>query len=127
MKNTAEYLLKTEDLPGKNILETISRQDAAETLGLPGKWARTYTTALTSCPKCGEKLPPLSKKRQRRLTDKQLLISKLHIIVIEIYTRKCKQCFLILRPNTLQHGLLNIGDVTLVTLDVFFTLRNTVR
>ena len=126
-KNTAEYLLESAEIPDKSILGTITRYDAAETLDLPDKWPRSFSTELTICPMCKSQLPPLVKKRQRNQTDKQLLISKLHIIEVEVYTRKCKYCCVIFRPDTLQHGLLNIGDVSLVTLDVFFTLRNTVR
>ena len=127
MKNTAEYLLQEVEVPDKSILSTITKYDAAETLHLPAKWPRSFSTGLAACPKCGEKLPPLVKKRQRLQTDKQLLISKLHVIEVELFTRKCKTCSIIHRPDTLQHGLLNIGDTTLVTLDVFFTLQKTIR
>ena len=119
--------MDTVELPDKSILETISRYDAYETLKLPGSWPRSYSTLETMCPKCCKELGPLSKKRQRLNSDKQVMISKRHILVVEIYIRKCKACYLILSPDTLRHGLLNIGDLTLVSLDVFFTLRNTVR
>ena len=127
LKNTAEFLMDTIELPDKSILDTISRYDASETLNIPGAWPRSYSTLQTSCPKCCKELAPLSKKRQRLKSDKQVIISKRHILVVDIYIRKCKKCYLILSPDTLKHGLLNIGDVTLVSLDVFFTLRNTVR
>ena len=127
MKNTAVYLLESVEIPDKSILGLISKYDAAETLDLPAKWPRSFSTVLAFCPKCKKQLPPLVKKRQRNQTDKQLLISKHHIIEVEIFSRKCKSCCVIFRPDTFQHGLLNIGDTSLVTLDVFFTLRNTIR
>ena len=127
MINTAEYLLDTCTLPGKSILETVSRYDAAETLNMNGKWPRSFSTEITCCPKCGHELSHLSKKKQRLNTDSQLLVTKLHVIVIDILTRKCKNCYIIFRPDTLHHGLLNIGDHTLVSLDVFFSLRNMIR
>ena len=127
MKNTSKFLYESTNLPDKTILDKISRYDAAETLGLPGKWPRSYSSEVSTCPLCRTALPPLTKRRQRLQTDKKLIISKLHIIEVEVYTRKCKSCCILIRPDTLHHGLLNIGDVTLVTLDIFFLLRNTVR
>ena len=127
MKNTAIHLMESTELPDKSILDKITRYDAAETLDQPGKWPRSFSTTLSCCPKCGTALTPLTKKRQRLQTDRKIIVSKLHVMEVEIFTRKCKSCCLLLRPDTLQHGLLNIGDATLVTMDIFFTLRNTVR
>ena len=79
------------------------------------------------CPKCGLKLQSLVKRQQKNNSDKKLLISKLHVLEIELYSKKCKHCFIMLSPDTLQYGLLNIGDTSLISLDVFFTLRNTIR
>ena len=115
------------NLPSKLVLQLISTYDAAESLQQDGKWPRTYSCDQEQCPKCGKKLLPLSKRQQKSSSDRQILVSKLHDIVIEILSKKCKSCYLILSPNTLQYGLLNIGDVTLVSFNVFFTLRNTVR
>ena len=92
-----------------------------------GKWPRSFSCLEIVCPNCRGKLTQLSSKRQRLISDKKLLISKLHVIEVEIYIKKCKKCYLIRRPDTLQYGLLNIGDVTLISLDIFYTLRNTVR
>ena len=92
-----------------------------------GKWPRSFSCLEIVCPNCRGKLKQLSSKRQRLISDKKLLISKLHVIEVEIYIKKCKKCYLIRRPDTLQYGLLNIGDVTLISLDIFYTLRNTVR
>ena len=127
MKNTASHLMETIEIPDKSILDKITRYDAAETLDLPGKWPRSFATAISCCPKCGTALPPLTKKRQRLNTDKKIIVTKLHVMEVDIFTRKCKTCSILFRPDTLQHGLLNIGDATLVTMDIFFTLRNTVR
>ena len=127
MRHTAEYMLDTCELPDKSVLARVSRYDAAETLNLPDRWPRSFSPSLTLCPKCGHELSQLSKKKQKNNTDPQLLITKSHVIEIDILIRKCKKCYLIIRPDTLQHGLLDIGDVTLVSLDVFFSLRNTIR
>ena len=69
----------------------------------------------------------LVSKKQKNKSDKKLLITKLHVIPIEILTKKCRKCYLIISPDTMQYGLMNIGDTTLVALDIFFTLRNTIR
>ena len=127
MRHTAEYMLDTCELPDKSVLARVSRYDAAETLNLPDRWPRSFSPSQTLCPKCGHELSQLSKKKQKNNTDPQLLITKSHVIEIDILIRKCKKCYLIIRPDTLQHGLLDIGDVTLVSLDVFFSLRNTIR
>ena len=127
LQHTAEYLLENCELPDKSILKTISIHDAAETLNLPGKWPRSYTTTDNRCPKCSQELSQLSKKRQRWNTDQQILVTKLHVIVIDIFVRKCKSCHIIAQPNTLRSGLLNVGDTTLISVDVFFSLRNAVR
>ena len=127
LSNTALYLRETTILPDKSILNVISKYDAAETLEMEGRWPRVFTCDLDVCPKCGGKLPPLSKRQQKNNSDRQILVSKLHILVIDILSKRCKNCFLNLSPNTIAHGCINIGDVTLVTLDVFFTIRNTTR
>ena len=127
MSHTAEYMLDTCELPDKTVLEKVSKYDAAETLNLPGRWPRSFSPTVTLCPKCGHELSQLSKKKQKNKSDPQLLITKLHVIEIDILIRKCKRCYLIIRPDTLSDGLLDIGDVTLVSLDVFFSLRNMIR
>ena len=127
MTNTAEYLLDFCELPDKEALEIVSRHDAAETLNVPGKWPRSFSTTVTVCPKCGYDLSQLSKKKQRQKTDSQLLVTKMHVIPIDILTRKCKRCYLVIPPDTLRLGLLNIGDQLLVSIDVFFSLRNMIR
>ena len=105
----------------------VSKHDACETLELSGKWPRTFICEEDMCPKCGLKLLSLVKRQQNNNSDKKLLISKLHVLEIELYSKKCKHCFIMLSPDTLQYGLLNIGDTSLISLDVFFTLRNTIR
>ena len=129
MTNTAEYMLDSCELPDKSVLEIVSRHDAAETLNVPGKWPRSFSTTVIVCPKCGYDLSQLSKKKQRQKSDSQLLVTKMHVIVIDILTRKCKRCwcYIVIRPDTLRLGLLNIGDLALVSIDVFFSLRNMIR
>ena len=111
MTNTAEYMLDSCELPDKSVLEIVSRHDAAETLNVNGKWHRSFSTTVTICPKCGYDRSQLSKKKQRQKSDSQLLVTKMHVIVIDILTRKCKRCYLVIRPDTLRLGLLNIGDL----------------
>ena len=50
LRNTAEYLLDTSQLPDKSILQIVSTYDAAETLKLPGKWPRSYSCVENVCP-----------------------------------------------------------------------------
>ena len=116
-------MLDNCNLPDKSVLQLISKSDAFETLDLPGKWPSSFSCLEIVCPNCRGKLTQLSSKR-RLISDKKLLISKLHVIEVEIYIKKCKKCYLIRRPDTLQYGLLNIGDVTLISIDIFYTLRN---
>ena len=114
-------------IPKKDILHVIAKYDAAETMKQEGRWPRNFAPKHALCPQCGEKLSPLSKRAQKSNSDKQLLVTKLHIIQVDILSRKCNRCYLEIRADTLAIGLLNIGDVTLVALDVFFTLQNTIR
>ena len=37
-----------------------------------------------------------------------------------------KLCSLIVKPDTLSLGLVNIGDTTMVTVDIFYTTQNTI-
>ena len=107
----------------------MSRFDANETLELSDRWQITYTCEEIKCPKCFCDLTALFTKPQKNKSDKQLLITKLHVIEIEVFSKKCKNCHLIRSPDTLScsYGLLNIGDLCLVSLDIFFSLRNTIR
>ena len=125
--NTAKYLRETIKIPDKSILQTVSNYDAAETLQLDARWPRTYTCEMSACPMCGTRLPPIVKRKQKNSSDRQILVTKLHIIEIDILTKRCKDCSLYFCPDTIKHGLLNIGNITLVSLDIFFTIRNTVR
>ena len=127
MHNTASDMLDNCILPDKSVLQLISKYDALETLNTVGKWPRLFSCNESQCPKCGDKLTQLTSKRQRHNSDKKLLITKLHVIEVEIYVKKCKKCYLIRKPDTLQYGLLNVGDVTLISLDIFHSLRNTIR
>ena len=125
--HTAKYLRETLKIPDTSVLQAVSTYDAAETLQLEGRWPRSYHCDMSVCPRCGERLPPIVKRPQKNRSDKQILVTKLHILVIDILTKRCKACSLYLSPDTIQYGLLNIGDLTLVSLDIFFTIRNTVR
>ena len=127
MLNTSKYLLQHSEMPEKGILLLVSRFDANETLELPDRWPRTYTCEEIKCPKCFRDLTALFTKPQKNKSDKKLLITKLHVIEIVVFSKKCKNCHLIRSPDTLSYGLLNIGDLCLVSLDIFFSLRNTIR
>ena len=125
--HTAKYLRETVKIPDTSVLQAVSTYDAAETLQLEGRWPRTYNCDMNVCPQCGERLPPSVKRQQKNRSDKQILVTKMHVLVIDILTKKCKACSLYLGPDTIKYGLLSIGDVALVSLDIFFTIRNTVR
>ena len=126
MTQTAKYLFDKETLPDKSIISFIRNCNARETLSSNG-WPRAFSPAADKCPLCDSALSPLSKKRRRSQDDHSLLISREHVIEVDIFTKQCKSCFLIVRPDTMGSGLLNIGDHTLITLDIFFTLQNTIR
>ena len=126
MQNTAEYLYQSESIPDKNILKLIKQCNAKETLSSSG-WPRTFSPTIEKCPKCNILLSPVTKKKRRSRDDHSVLISMDHIIEVDIFTKQCKICFLIMKPDTLNLGLLNIGDMTLVTVDIFFSLQNTIR
>ena len=122
----AEYLYRNEQLPGKEILREIKQWNAQETLHGNG-WPRVYSPTCDNCPKCNTMLQPVTKKKGKTLDDARLLISMDHIIEVDIFTKQCKLCFLIVKPDTSSLGLLNIGDMYLVTIDIFFSLQNTIR
>ena len=126
MLNTAEYLYRSERIPDKNILNLIKECNANETISKTG-WPRTFSPVLDHCPKCSIILSPVTKKRRRSSEDRTLLISMDHVLEVDIFTKQCKVCFLIVKPDTLSHGLFNIGDMVLVTCDIFFTLQNMIR
>ena len=126
MQNTAQFMYETEKLPSKGILQEIKLCNAKETLSKSG-WPRTYAPVQDVCPKCNSFMSPVTKKRRRANEDRILLISMDHIIDVDILTKQCKLCFLIVKPDTLRLGLLNIGDIMLVTVDIFFSLQNTIR
>ena len=126
MKNTAEYLYMHEKIPDKSILQEIKRYNANETLSKNG-WPRNFSPTIVNCPTCHIILSPVSKKKGKSSGDHSLLISMEHIIEVDIFTKQCKSCFLILKPETASLDLLNIGDMYLVSLDIFFSLQNTIR
>lgn len=80
-----------------------------------------------TCPKCCEKLSALEKKPQRNTNDKMLLVTKMHVIELTILSKRCRKCSIVFMPETYNSGLLNIGNITLISLDIFWTLRSTVR
>ena len=126
MQNTAKFLYENHSLPDKSIISQIKKCNATETLTGNG-WPRTYSPVIDRCPLCHIFLSPLSKKKRRSEEDRSLLISTEHIIEIDVFTKQCKLCSLILKPDTLSLGLVNIGDTTLVTVDIFYTMQNTIR
>ena len=126
MQNTAKFIFENDKVPDKTILSLIKSCNAKETLSSDG-WSRTYSPDIDRCTLCDIFLSPLTKKKRRSGEDRCLLISTEHIIEIDVFTKQCKLCCVIYRPDTLSSGLLNIGDMTLVTLDIFFTMQNTIR
>ena len=63
-------------LPDASILGLVSAYDARETLEHGDKWPRSYYCKQVICPKCGEPLSPLTKRKQKNISDQQLLITK---------------------------------------------------
>ena len=126
MYNTAELLYQNERIPNKSIIKVIKQCNATETLSTSG-WPRTFSPTKEMCPKCNIFLSPVTKKQRRSNDDRSLLISMDHIIEIDLFSKQCKVCLLIVKPDSLSHGLLNIGDMLLVTVDIFFSLQNTIR
>ena len=126
MMQTAKHIYETESIPDKSILCDIRNRNAKETLSSSG-WPRSYSPDVDNCPLCATVLPPITKKRRKSREDRCLLISREHILEIDVYTKQCRSCFLVIRPDTMGSGLLNIGDHTLITLDIFFSLQNTIR
>ena len=114
------------DTVEKSIINIIKNSNAQETLSSNG-WPRSFSPTLDKCPLCDVFLSPLSKKKRRSGGDHCLLISTEHILEIDVFTKQCKLCFIVFKPDTLSMGLVNIGDLTLVTVDIFFTLQNTIR
>ena len=126
MQNTAKYLFLNDRIPDKSIFNSIKHCNARETLTSDG-WPRTFLPSHDKCPSCNIILSPVTKKKRKSNDDHSLLISMEHVIEVDIFTKQCKLCFLILKPDTLNLGLLNIGDMTLVTVDIFFSLQNSIR
>ena len=126
MQNTAKFIFEHEKVPDKNILSLVKRCNAKETLSSDG-WSRTYSPVIDKCTLCDNFLSPLTKKRRRSGEDRCLLISTEHVLEIYVFTKQCKLCCIIYRPDTLNLGLVNIGDMTLVTIDIFITMQNTIR
>ena len=127
MQNTSHYMYHTEEMPAKSILQDIKKCNAKETIEAGSGWARTYSPTLVNCPKCNIILSPVTKKWSKDSANPSLLITMDHILEIDIYTKQCKMCFLIIKPETSRIGLLNIGDLYLVSWDIFLTLQNTIR
>ena len=126
MVNTSEYLYQNEKLPDKSILKSIKECNARETISMDG-WPRTFSPTLDHCPQCKVFLSPVTKKRRRSSEDMSLLVSLDHILEVDILTKQCKLCFLIVKPDTLCLGLFNVGDILLVSVDILFSLQNMIR
>ena len=126
MQNTARYLYENEKIPDKSIVNVIKVCNAKETLTGSG-WPRTFTPTLVNCPKCNIMLSPVTKKRAKNSEDQSLIMTMDHILPVDILTKQCKLCFIIFKPETSSLGLLNIGDLHLISWDIFFTLQNTIR
>ena len=126
MLNTSEYLYQNEKIPDKSILKAIKESNAKETISMDG-WPRTFSPTIDHCPQCKVFLSPVTKKRRRSSEDMCLLVSLDHILEVDILTKQCKLCFLIVKPDTLCLGLFNVGDIFLVSVDILFSLQNMIR
>ena len=127
MQNTSLYLYETEVIPDKSIVKHIMMCNAKETMEVGSGWERTYSPTLVNCPKCNILLSRVTKKWRKETGTPSLLITLDHVIEIDIFTKQCKMCYLIIKPETSSIGLLNIGDLYLVSWDIFFTLQNRIR
>ena len=128
MSNTAKYLLETISpvLPNETIIKEINVANARETINGSG-FPKVFIPNKVKCPLCSEMLSSVSKKRQKKSSDCTLLVTKCHTIKIEIYSKTCTTCLLMVQPETLHLGLLNIGDLNLVALDILYTMQNLIR
>ena len=126
MRTTAEYLLDTISLPNESVIGVINKANAKETFNESG-WPRVFMPSKVKCPKCSEILSSVSKKRQKSKSDCAILVTKCHTLKVEILSKSCSKCCLIVQSETLSLGLLNIGDLHVVSLDIFFTMQNMIR
>ena len=126
LQNTAAFLYETTQIPEKGIIKEIKKCNAMETISKDG-WSRMFSPTIDHCPKCKLFLSPVNKKKRRSTEDVSLLITFDHILPVDIYTKQCKLCRLIVKPDTLPVGLFNIGDIILISLDILFSLQNLVR
>ena len=110
MQDTAQYLYENEQIPDKAIIHLIKTCNSHETMTGSG-WKRTFSPELEKCPKCSNILSPVSKKRRKSSDDHSLLITMDHIIEVDILTKQCNHCYLIIKPETSKLGLFNIGDL----------------
>ena len=65
--------------------------------------------------------------KQKTNSDRTFLITTDHILEVQVLSRKCPNCTLIIQAETLPIGLINIGDLLLVSLDVFYSIENLVQ
>ena len=128
MANTAKYVFETISpvMPDESICKEINIKNARETLNGDG-FPKVYIPNAVKCPACSGMLSSVSKKRQKNSSDCTLLVTKCHTITIEIYSKTCTSCLLVVQPETLDLGLLNIGDLNLVSLDICYTMKNLIR
>ena len=123
MKNTADYIFENDFVPPQDeVLPNILKRNAEETLGVGEGWPQCYQPSLNNCPKCGEILLPIKRKEQKNENDKTLLLTMDHCKPVNIFSRKCNKCLIIFQAETLQTGLVNIGDTILVSLGNKFRL-----
>ena len=85
MINTAEFLFEHVSLPSEcSIINKIASYDAAETLGIEKKWPRIYDNFDDYCSICNEPLAVPSKRKLKSTDNKQLLISKVQFIMLNL-------------------------------------------
>ena len=88
MFNTSKYIFENFQIPDKDVLDLVSRMDASETLNSPGKWPRVFSCDKQKCPKCQSELSSFINKKQKKNSDKKLLVTKRHVIEIDILSTK---------------------------------------
>ena len=58
-------------------------------------WPRQFYPEETFCTKCSEVLTnPLKKTRRSGFARSSLIVSLEHIIGVDVYTKRCRKCFL---------------------------------
>lgn len=125
---SASYLFDTLHLPEKSVIaEKIQTYSSAETLNIEDKkWPRYFLPSRTHCPTCKELLEAPTKKSLNG--RKSMIITLDKLIQVDILQRKCKSCRLLIYPDTVEeYGLLCVGGIYLLSLDLLFSMESRVK